>query len=185
MKTNSLLNLICFVLISLMIVSSYQVIYVNSENPEINDEIELGRNKGLITSPTSLRMYEFIEKYSTKYKIPKYIAYNVAFKETRYQGPFHWNYRPNQVSCVGALGPMQIMPSTAKMVQKTQVPNEVLKNDINLNTEISMKLLHSLYKKYKDWAIVCGCYNTGRPIVNGYALFCANNKNYRKNWIYI
>ena len=149
MKTNSLLNLICFVLISLMIVSSYQVIYVDSETPEVNDEIELGKSKGLITSPTSLRMYELIEKFSTKYKIPKHIAYNVAFKETRYQGPFHWNYRPNQVSCVGALGPMQIMPSTARLVQKRNVPNDILMNDIKVNTEISMKLLSILFEKYK------------------------------------
>lgn len=185
MKTKSLLNLIFFVLISLMIVSSYQVIYVDSETPEVTDEIELGKNKGLITSPTSLRMYELIEKFSTKYKIPKHIAYNVAFKETRYQGPFHWNYNPSQVSCVGALGPMQIMPSTARLVQKKNVSNDVLKNDIKVNTEISMKLLSILYEQYKDWTIVCGCYNTGRPIVNGYALFCSNTKNYRKNWIYI
>ena len=80
---------------------------------------------------------------------------------------------------------MQIMPSTARLVQKKNVSNDVLKNDIKVNTEISMKLLRILYEQYKDWTIVCGYYNTGRPIVNGYALFCSNTKNYRKNWIYI
>jgi soluble lytic murein transglycosylase-like protein len=185
MKTTNLLNVIFFVLITLIIVSSYEVICGDTKDNEDEDVIELGLNKGLVTSPTSLKMYELIEKYSNKYQIPKHIAYNVAYKETRYRGPFHWNYNPSQVSCVGALGPMQIMPGTAKLVQKRYVPNDVLKNDLNVNTEISMKLLNMLFKKYKDWSIACGCYNTGRPIVNGYALFCVNTKNYRKNWIYI
>ena len=37
----------------------------------------------------------------------------------------------------------------------------------------------------ETWKLVCGYYNTGRPIVNGYASFCVNNKNYQKNWVYI
>ena len=48
-----------------------------------------------------------------------------------------------------------------------------------------MKLLHQLHRRYGNWGIVCGCYNTGRPIINGYALFCIKNKNYQKNWVYI
>jgi hypothetical protein len=32
-----------------------------------------------------------------------------------------------------------------------------------------MKLLRKLYDKYKNWKIVFGCYNTGRPCVNDYA----------------
>ena len=43
----------------------------------------------------------------------KRYAYGIAYAETRYKGPFHWNYNPAQTSCVGAEGPMQIMLSTA------------------------------------------------------------------------
>jgi soluble lytic murein transglycosylase-like protein len=89
------------------------------------------------------------------------------------------------VSCVGALGPMQIMPGTAKMITKKHIDNNELMNNLNTNIEISMKLLNKLHKRYKDWSIVCGCYNTGRPIVNGYGSFCASNKDYRKNWLYL
>ena len=105
--------------------------------------------------------------------------------ETRYQGPFHWNYNPSRTSPVGAEGPMQIMPSTAKLINKRSVPVKKLRNDIELNIEISMKLLRRLHDKYPNWAMVCGCYNTGRPIINGYAEFCSTNKDYQKNWSYL
>ena len=46
-----------------------------------------------------------------------------------------------------------------------------------------MKVLRYLYNQYGDWAIACGYYNTGQPIVNDYAQFCVSNKNYNKNWV--
>lgn len=138
---------------------------------------------GLINPPNSLEMYELIEKYSKEYDIPRHIIYNIAYLETRYQGPFHWNYRPHQTSFAGAVGPMQIMPSTANMIKEKKISVKNLKNNIELNIEISAKLLHKLYKKYGNWGIVCGCYNTGRPLINDYARFCVENKDYRKNWI--
>ena len=91
MEIRNLIKVTAFVLFSLFLVSFYRMA---SKREVVEDEIQLGINKGLITSPTSMRMYELIEKYSDKYDVPKYIAYNVAFKETRYQGPFHWNYNP-------------------------------------------------------------------------------------------
>ncbi len=78
---------------------------------------------------------------------------------------------------------MQIMPGTAKMVQKYIVPNDKLKTDIKLNVEISMKLLRKLYDKYHNWAVVCGCYNTGKPMINDYARYCINNLNYQSKWV--
>lgn len=133
----------------------------------------------------SLSMYDNLEKYSEMYGIPKYIFYNIAFLETTYRGPFDWGYNPSRTSCVGALGPMQVMPSTAKLIHKKPIPNETLKNNIEFNVRTSAILLKKLYEKYKDWSIVCGCYNTGKPIVNGYARFCTSNKDYQKNWVYL
>ena len=153
---------------------------------EIQDNKPMITNRSLsINKTTSLEMYDNLEKYSEIYDIPKYIFYNIAFLETRYRGPFDWSYNQSKTSCVGALGPMQVMPSTANLVHKTKVSKEKLKNDIRFNIETSAILLNKLYKQYKDWAIVCGCYNTGKPIINGYAKFCVSNLDYRKNWVYI
>lgn len=123
----------------------------------------------------SLVMYEAIEKYSEKYGIPRRIAYGVAFKETRYQGPFHWKYDPKQISPVGALGPMQIMPSTADMMWRgTKINRSRLRDDIDFNVHTSMKLLKHLHKTYGSWSIALGCYNTGKPIANQYAIDVIN-----------
>jgi soluble lytic murein transglycosylase-like protein len=122
-----------------------------------------------IDAPTSLKMFNSIDKYSVMYEIPLKYALGIAYAETRYSGPFHWEYNPEQTSSAGALGPMQIMPSTANSIWNKNIPKSRLISDIDLNVETSMKLLRKLYDKYKDWKIVFGCYNTGRPCVNDYA----------------
>ena len=157
-----------------------------SESPLSTNSIFSGSNDySNIQSPTSMKMYELIEKYSDEYEIPKYIAYNVAYMETRYLGPFHWKYNPYQESFAGAVGPMQIMPTTSDYINKVNYSKKRLTTDIELNVETSMKLLNRLYSRYKDWSIVCGCYNTGRPIVNDYARYCASNVNFKNKWVTI
>ena len=136
-------------------------------------------HKGEITKPTSMVMYENLEKYSNEYEIPKHIIYNIAYLETRYGGPFDWNYNPYRTSPVGALGPMQVMPTTAKFINGTRPTNETLKTDIAYNVRTSMKLLRYLKDKYRDWKVVFGCYNTGRPVINGYA---HNVYNFKPTW---
>ena len=37
-----------------------------------------------------------------------------------------------------------------------------------------------LSKQYKDWAVICGYYNTGYPKINDYARFCVSHKDYQK-----
>jgi hypothetical protein len=133
-------------------------------------------------SPVSLQTYYLIEKYSTLYEVPKHIAYNVAYLETRYKGPFDWNYNPFLTSSAGAVGAMQVMEKTAEYITKKNIRKSTLKNNLELNISTSLKLLQVLHKKYKDWSIACGCYNTGYPKVNDYATFCISNRNYTKNW---
>lgn len=133
--------------------------------------------------PNSIIMYDNLESLSKKYGIPKHIVYNIAYLETKYRGPYDWNYKHNLVSSAGALGPMQVMPRTANFIRKDEVPKNVLLNDIQFNIETSLILLKNLYDKYKNWGVVCGYYNTGYPVINGYANFCISNKNYKKNWL--
>lgn len=135
--------------------------------------------KGKITSytPKSVQLFYAIEKYSAEYKVPRDYAYGIAYYETRYTGPFQWDYDNSISSAGGALGPMQVMYSTAKsMFPDEDFTKEDLKNDIELNVKCSMKLCKYLYDNYRDWKIVFGCYNTGRPIINSYANNVVNYK---------
>jgi soluble lytic murein transglycosylase-like protein len=122
-------------------------------------------------SPPCVQMFYAIEKYSEKYKIPKNYAYGIAYEETRYRGPFQWDYNHAQTSFANAVGPMQIMYPTAQFLfPDKRFSREFLKTDIDFNVECSMKLLRYLHDKYGDWKTVFGAYNTGRPLVNGYAI---------------
>lgn len=122
-----------------------------------------------LVSPTAIKMFNSIQKYSAEYEIPLRYALGIAYAETGYRGPFHWKYNPKQTSSAGALGPMQIMPSTARSIWRKNISPSRLISDIDLNVETSMKLLRKLHNRYRDWKIVFGCYNTGRPCINGYA----------------
>jgi len=131
-------------------------------------------------SPPSLQMYYNIKKYAKLYNIPEDYLFGIAYKESRYYGPFDWDYKHNLTSSAMAFGPMQVQYNTAKMfVTKSFTTNDLL-NDIPFNVEVSAKAVRHLHDVYKDWKKVFGCYNTGRPIINDYAI---DVYNFKKNWV--
>lgn len=129
----------------------------------------------------SIELYYAILKYSKEFDIPTDYAFGIAYVETGYQGPLHFNYDHRQISSVGALGPMQVMPSTANWINKTKVDKEIVLNDIDFNVRTSMKLLRQLKDKYNSWLIVFGYYNTGYPVINDYARKVYNKQYTWKN----
>jgi soluble lytic murein transglycosylase-like protein len=131
-------------------------------------------------APASVQLYYYIKRYAAEYNIPESYAFAIAFQETGYRGPLHFNYRANQTSFAGAKGAMQIMPATAQFIQGKKISDQKLLHDIELNVKISMKLLSRLKRIYKDWGLVFGAYNTGRPCINEYARKVLN-RNY--HWI--
>jgi len=136
-----------------------------------------------INSVVSLQMYESIEKWSDSFEIPKYVAYNIAYKETGYKGPFHWNYNPVQHSFAGAKGAMQIIPRYAHYFAGKKVTENELLYNIDFNVQISMKMLKYWHNIHHDWTLVAGAYNSGKPIKNEYALYVGSVKNYKDKWI--
>lgn len=146
-------------------------------------EYKLEDMGGKPNSPYSLQMYTSIEKYSKMYRIPKYIAYNVAYLETRYQGPFDWDYHGKLTSYAGAQGPMQIITRWAHQYAGKRITEKELRTNIDLNVMISMKMLRARYNTTGNWGLACGGYNTGLPIMNDYAKFCVSHKNYKSNWV--
>ena len=158
-----------FVTVSIIFLVTYSIFdHKSNVEPTTKTVIE---SASILPSPEPpcIQMYYYIEKYSEQYNIPRKYAYGIAYKETGYRGPFHWRYNHRLVSSAGALGPMQIMPSTATYINGESVSNERLKTDIEYNVETSMKLLKILKEKYGSWEIAFGAYNTGRPMVNQYA----------------
>lgn len=130
----------------------------------------------------AIQMYFYLNKYAAEYSIPLEYAYAVAYQETKYKGPLDLKYNPALTSTAGAVGPMQIIPSTANYIMEQHVDVTELRTNIELNVQISMKLLRRLYDRYHNWKLVFGLYNTGRPVINQYALNVVkfNRKHY---WI--
>ena len=145
-------------------------VFMTRPTQTLQHELEIRKpNPVTITDPPCMQMYFHIEQYADSFNVPKRYAYGVAAAETGDRGPFHWKYNHAQGSSAGALGPMQVMLETARRNNKDTVSRERLRNDIEYNVMTSMKVLRKLYNIYGDWKVVFGCYNTGRPCVNGYA----------------
>ncbi len=149
------------------------------ETTDVKPELLYTANKNT-NLPTSIQMYDLIESKSVEYDIPKYILYNIAWMETRYEGPFDWDYNPFLTSVAGATGPMQVIP---QHFSRQYVSDHNLKTDLKSNIDVSCKMLRQLHDTYGSWDIVLGCYNTGSPQINDYAIYGNNNKNYKSKWI--
>jgi soluble lytic murein transglycosylase-like protein len=168
--------------LTLMVASiiSYLLLSTSSvDNVESNFKKNVIYTQSKKDNPPSIEMFLCIEKYSKEYDIPKNFAYGIAFSETRYKGPLHWEYNPSLTSSAGAVGPMQIMPSTSNLINKEKYSIDELRTNIDLNVKTSMKLLRRLYNKYGDWKLVFGAYNTGKPCINSYS---EKVFNYKPDW---
>jgi hypothetical protein len=77
---------------------------------------------------------------------------------------------------------MQIRYKYASYFAERKVTKNELRDSIEFNVNLSMKILAQNFKRYKSWAKAAGAYNTGRPIVNRYAKE-AVKKDYQRNWI--
>jgi soluble lytic murein transglycosylase-like protein len=119
------------------------------------------------------------------YNIPEEYAFAIAYQETRYQGPFHRDYSWSMTSTAGAVGPMQIIPKYGITYAKKYLNRDVTANDLNedieLNVHISMLMIRDWKNMSKgDWKLAFGGYNTGKLLVNQYAL-----NVYNKDYIWL
>ena len=130
----------------------------------------------------ALRMYRAIMLYSGMYQVPRHIAFNIAHLETTYRGPQDSTYNPSRVSKMGAMGPMQIRYKYASYFAERKVTKSELRDSIEFNVNLSMKILAQNYKQFKSWAKAAGAYNTGKPVINHYAKE-AVKKDYQRNWL--
>jgi len=121
-------------------------------------------------SPESYQVYIFINTYCKLYDVPVKYAYRVASLETGWLNPFQLKYNAYRVSLTDALGPMQVLLSTAKDVWKDDsIMRNKLLYDIEFNIKTSIKYQQQLYSQYNDWKIVYSIYNSGYADLNDYA----------------
>ena len=118
-----------------------------------------------------LEFSESVSKYSEKFGVPEIIVYSVIKTES--------NFQSNAVSSAGAVGLMQIMPTTCEWIAGKLGENYefALMYDPDTNIRYGTYMLSWLYKLLGDWETVFAAYNAGIGNVNSWL----ENEQYSKN----
>ena len=106
-----------------------------------------------------LKYRKYINKYSNEFDIDRSLIASVIKVESRFD--------TGVVSYKGAVGLMQIMPSTAVMFisdSVAKIDDRTLKKP-EINIKIGVSYLRYLFDKYDDEVTVLACYNAGEGVV--------------------
>ena len=103
-----------------------------------------------------LKYTEYVEKYAEQYKVPKTLIYAIIKTESDFQS--------NAVSRVGAVGLMQMMPSTFKDITENFLYENLdvgMLYDPETNIRYGVFYLSWLKTFYDNWDCVIAAYNGG------------------------
>ena len=105
---------------------------------------------------------DYVSKYSREYGVPEYIIYAVIKTESGFDS--------SAVSSDGAIGLMQIMPSTFEWL--TDINDDDYQKGMLYDPETNIKYgtyyLSYLYGIYARWPTVYAAYNAGPSAVDGW-----------------
>lgn len=133
--------------------------------------------------PACVRTFDYINKYAALYNVPLNIAFGIIHYESGYNGIYQLDYNPAVTSNHKAYGACQMKVGTANLISDSKVTKRDLLDNLELNIALGMKLLSTLKGQYGSWKVALGAYNTGKPVVNKYAVRIAKfdvNKMYKK-----
>ena len=104
---------------------------------------------------------ELVERYAEQYGVPTNLVYAVIRTES--------NFDPNAVSSAGAVGLMQIMPSTFRWLSDDMFGErleDAMLYDPETNIRYGVYYLRRLYDRYGHWQTACAAYNAGNGTVD-------------------
>ncbi len=102
-----------------------------------------------------LKYSEFVEKYADMYDVPQEIVYAVIKTES--------DFDPNAVSSIGAIGLMQLIPSTFEWVCQREDIEYSAQNikDPEINIRCGVYYLSYCYSEFDIWETAYAAYNAG------------------------
>lgn len=106
---------------------------------------------------------EYVTKYAEQYDVPVNLVYAVIRTES--------SFDPEAVSSAGAVGLMQMMPSTFRWLTDDMLGESLADEmlyDPETNVRYGVYYLRRLYDRYGDWTTACAAYNAGSGRVDGW-----------------
>jgi membrane-bound lytic murein transglycosylase D len=117
---------------------------------------------------TGTPYFNLIEGILTQYDLPG---------ELKYLAVIESNLKPSAVSRVGAAGPWQLMPQTARDLGLKVNKNVDERRNYVKSTRAAAMYLKDLYNQLGDWLLVIAAYNTGTAHVN-HAIRQSGSRNF-------
>jgi membrane-bound lytic murein transglycosylase D len=112
--------------------------------------------------------FNLIENILAQYDLPK---------ELKYLAVIESNLKSSAVSRVGAKGPWQLMPQTARDLGLKVNRNVDERKNYVKSTRAAALYLRDLYNQLGDWLLVIAAYNTGTANVN-HAIHRSGSRNF-------
>lgn len=103
----------------------------------------------------------YVERYAKQYDVPENLIYAVIRTES--------DFDPKAVSSVGAVGLMQMMPSTFRWLSDDMLGEHLedgMLYDPETNIRYGVYYLRRLYDRYGSWQTACAAYNAGNGTVD-------------------
>lgn len=110
-----------------------------------------------VVDERSTKRFSLIENVLTRYNIPKELKYLAVIESA---------LNNKAISPVGAVGPWQLMSTTAQMMGLKVSSKNDDRTDWFKSTTAAAKYLNTLYKDLNDWLLVVAAYNSGPVPVN-------------------
>lgn len=97
--------------------------------------------------------------------------------QLKYLAVIESDLKSNAVSRVGATGPWQLMPETARLLGLKVTGDQDERTQFDKSTRAAARYLKDLYAEYGDWLLVLAAYNGGEGPVN-HAIRKAGSRNF-------
>lgn len=148
--------------------NKHAVQFVQQYNRQNSECFEMIRRK-------RIHNFSMIDSVFTKYHLPVELKY-LAVVESEL------NLKAR--SCVGAVGPWQFMPATAKMLGLRISAKYDERSNLKKSTQAAAVYLRDLYSQYGDWLLVLAAYNCGPAPVNA-AIRKSGSRNFWRLQYYL
>ncbi len=123
----------------------------------------------------SFSNFRIIDNILAKYKLPEGLKYLAVIES---------EMKSTALSRVGALGPWQLMPETARLLGLKVTKGRDDRRDLYKSTHAAAKYLRDLYSELGDWLLVIAAYNGGQGRVE-YAIKKSKSRDFWKLQYYL